>query len=117
MDNSILDAPERRPRRSKWVNIIILIIGVLLIGGLLFRLMHWPGAGLMILLGSAALLGYVLKDLFVFGFSNWFYPVRFLIALVWVFNLFITNQLWMEWINYPVTASAAALAFVLNKYQ
>ena len=84
MDNNILDDQfiDKKPNDFKlfW---FYLFLGLYMIG-VLFKIQHWPFAGLMILLGSAGALAHAVSGLWFYKTKNTF---TFYFLVVGIFYL------------------------------
>jgi len=107
------ELPKQRSVYGRWSNIPAAIV----ILGALFRIMHWPGADIMLLVGLSSHLGVELGYAFAFKFRHKQNRIRLVIACVFfgIFGSWFYRHSGLEvWSAlFVVMAVCSAIVFVL----
>lgn len=86
--HDILDAPEEK-KQIKPNYRPLFIWAFLIFTGIIFKIQHWPGNGLLILISTSGITAYALsKVLFIYKTENILFLVTTLLSLVWIGILF-----------------------------
>lgn len=114
-DKDILDyeKPDAKPRAGVSI-VFVACSGIIILTGFLFKLMHWPGASIMLLTGSGALCGHLGYQFLLFMKEN---SQRYFLAffpLAWTIFLFM--QFRYSLFGAGIYVAAGVITILVNSF-